>query len=192
MDMKKHLKKGRFAGLAALALATAWAVTLVSPPDLPAQDIDDVIQQLDQDFSVGSNKEELKRSNIETANEQNREDIKILESEGQVSGGSIIISYNAVIDPSDFTINSVSALGQTFPVNEMVSVTGMGNVTTTIPVTASIPSGQSVSVSINLTCDTSPNCHAQAGISGVISCPTMGTGVMVYGETKTLTTTCST
>lgn len=191
MDMKKYLRKSRFAGLVALVLATAWAVTVVSPPDLPAQDIDDVIQQLDQDFSVGSNKEELKRSNIETANEQNREDIKILESEGPVSG-NIIISYTAVIDPSDFTINSVSALGQTFPVNEMVSVTGMGNVTTTIPVNASIPSGQSVSVSINLTCDTSPNCHAQASISGVISCTTVGTGIMVYGETKTITTACNT
>lgn len=94
--MKKNLRKSRFFGWVALVLAVVWAVTIVSPRDLPAQDIDDVIQGLDQDFSLGSNKDELKRSNIESANEQNREDIKIQEdienrkrleeSEEEVSG----------------------------------------------------------------------------------------------------------
>ena len=81
MDMKKYQRKSRFACLVALAMAAVWAMTIVTPTPLPAQDIDDVMQGLDRDFSLGNNKEELKRSNLETANEQNREDVKITESE---------------------------------------------------------------------------------------------------------------
>ncbi len=79
--MKKLLKKNRFACLVALVMAAIWAFAAISPSPLPAQDIDDVIQGLDRDFSVGDSKEDVKRSNLEAANEQNREDIKIEEKE---------------------------------------------------------------------------------------------------------------
>ncbi|QPJ61607.1 MAG: hypothetical protein G3M70_06795 [Candidatus Nitronauta litoralis] len=51
-----------------------------------AQDIDEVIQGLEQDFGLGNSKNDVKRSNLNAANEQNREDIKIKEQEG-LSGG---------------------------------------------------------------------------------------------------------
>lgn len=93
--MKTHFRKIRFLRLAALALAFAGALAITVPTPLPAQtDIDDVIGTLDKDFSLG-NKQELKQSNIETANEQNREDIKITENETPLNlaaGASCIYS----------------------------------------------------------------------------------------------------
>ena len=44
------------------------------------QDIDDVMQQFDADFGF-QGKEDLKQSNLQDTNEQNREDIKIQEDE---------------------------------------------------------------------------------------------------------------
>lgn len=44
------------------------------------QDIDDVMQQFDADFGF-QGKEDLKQSNLQDANEQNREDIKIQQDE---------------------------------------------------------------------------------------------------------------
>ncbi len=52
-----------------------------------AQDIDEVIEGLEQDFGLGNSKNDVKRSNLNAANEQNREDIKIEEQERSAGGG---------------------------------------------------------------------------------------------------------
>ena len=152
--MKKNLSKSRFSGWAALVLAVVWAVIIVSPRNLPAQDIDDVIQGLDQDFSLGSNKDELKRSNIETANEQNREDIKIQEDlrlkeeseeNGETSptsltvsgtmdcsatGGSVVVMVNG---STVCSASSTSVLNQPFSFTKTAgsTLTVTGSCTTT-------------------------------------------------------------
>lgn len=69
----------RFARLFALLLMAVLLVPL-SGSVLAQDDIDDVLNNMDKDFKFGS-KEDIKRTNLNNTNEQNREDIKITEQE---------------------------------------------------------------------------------------------------------------
>ena len=63
-----------------LVLICVLTFTVTLSSQVPAQtDIDDVINGLENDFDLGTGKNEVKRQNIEATNEQQREDIKIVQ-----------------------------------------------------------------------------------------------------------------
>ncbi len=185
--MKKRLNKK--ACLAGILAAFLWTLVTVMPTHLPAQDIDDVIEGLDQDFSLG-NKQDIKESNKNTANEQLREDVQIQNSELSTNTNTVTISYTAVVDPSHIQVNSVTVAGQTVAINSIETVTGMGTETTTVPVGA-IATGQTIPVSLSISCLTG-SCNVSASISGVLNCSFM-TGLFTPGSSPiTVNTTCTT
>lgn len=183
--MKTRLNKK--ACLAGVLAAFLWTLVTVMPTHLPAQDIDDVIEGLDQDFSLG-NKQDIKESNKNTANEQLREDVQIQNNEQ--SSNTVTISYTAVVDPSHISVNSAIIAGQTVAINSIETVTGMGTETTTVPVGA-IATGLTIPVSLNISCLTG-SCNVSASISGVLNCSFM-TGLFTPGSSPiTVNMTCTT
>ncbi|QPJ60894.1 MAG: hypothetical protein G3M70_02920 [Candidatus Nitronauta litoralis] len=191
--MKRSNQKTRYTSLLVIFLAAVWAVVTILPTQLPAQDIDDVIQGLDQDFSFGG-KEEVKQSNKAVANEQNREDIQIVAKEmldAAAAHTNVIITYNAIIDPSNITVNSVADGITTLPVGETLNVVGSGVVGATI-VTGINPGLVNTPLYISLTCNTAPNCNVSFSVGGGITCPLVTTGPFANGSTQTFTATCST
>lgn len=189
--MKSFFRKSCFFSFVLLAL---WVAISFLPSDLPAQDIDDVIDSLDQDFSLG-NKREIKESNKAAANEQNREDIQIQLNEssstpttGATVTGNLTVSFAAGPPTNDFQWNSITVNGTTVPVNQMVSIPS-GSVPVTVS-NVTVPSGVSFSFGINLTCTSGP-CNATLTMSGVINC-TIATGNMSLNMPTNFTTTCTT
>ncbi len=185
--MKKLNKKNCF--VAALLFGLGFMLTVL-PAQLPAQDIDDVIQGLDQDFSLGG-KQEVKRSNVAAANEQNREDVQI-EAKAMLDAASananIIITYNAIINPSNITVNSVADGIITLPVGVNINVNGAGIVGPTI-VTAINPGLVNTPLFVSLTCN-SGTCNVSFSVSGGATCPLVTTGP--FTTAQTFQTLCST
>ncbi len=191
--MKRLNQKNRYASLLVILFAAIWSVVTILPTHLPAQDIDDVIQGLDQDFSFGG-KQEVKQSNKAVANEQNREDTQIEAKEmldAAAGNVNVIITYNAIIDPSNITVNNVSDGITTLPVNETLNVVGAGVIGATI-VTGINPGLVNTPLFLNVTCNTAPNCNVSFSVSGGITCPLVATGPFANGSTQTFMTTCST
>ena len=189
--MKKINKK------TCLVVALIFGLGVMStllPGQLPAQDIDDVIQGLESDFDLGSGKNEVKRSNIAAANEQNREDVQI-EAKAMLDAATgnvnIIITYNAIINPSNITVNSIADGAITLPVGETINVNGAGIVGGTI-VTAVNPGLVNTPLFVSLTCNTAPNCNVSFSVSGGATCPLVTTGPFALGVTQTFQTLCST
>ncbi len=179
--------------LVSCLLIALWAVLTVLPSQLPAQDIDDAIDGLEQDFSFGG-KQEIKRNNIAAANEQNREDIKIEEKamlDAAAPTANVIITYNAIINPSNITLDSISDGIVTIPVGEIINVMGAGVVGGTI-VTAINPGLTNTPLFLSLTCNTSPNCNVSFSVGGGVTCPLVTTGPFAFGSTQNFMATCST
>ncbi len=164
--------------------ALVLALALIIPAQLPAVDIDDAIGGLEQDFSFGG-KEEIKRGNLDTANEQNREDIKI--EEGVAAGQLLTITYSAMVT-SHIRTNFISVLGQQININEAEVVTGMGTETATFLFpSANLQAGLTFPLFVSVTCLTG-NCEVSASLSGVINgvninCTTISTGMFMAPNT---------
>jgi len=192
--MKKIVKKNFFGCLSAIVLAGFWAYMVVIPSPLPAQDIDDVLKDIDPEFSIDV-KQDLKMQNRQTANEQNREDIKIVENEGvatAAAGQSLTVTLTALIDPSLLFLDHLNVLGEKIDILEQVPVSGTQTTTVLIPSTVQIVPGQSATVYLNLTCQSSGGCEVSLNISGTVTCNNLQTGFMTLGENKVISTTCTT
>ncbi len=185
LNMKKYL--------AAVLLFGLGVLLTILPAQLPAQDIDDVIQGLDQDFSLGG-KQEVKQSNVADANEQNREDIQIRENEAANADaptvtGNLNITFAAGPPTNEFTLNSLIVDGTTVPVN--IPGINIPGGTVTVPISnVTVPSGVNFTLGMSLTCTMGP-CNATLTLSGVINC-TLATGTIPTTMTSTVSTTCST
>ncbi len=169
------------------------AMLTVLPAQLPAQDIDDVIGGLDQDFSLGG-KQEVKQSNVAAANEQNREDIKLKEEEeinagGATVTGNIIISFTGGPPTQNFNLHNIIVNGTAVPINQIVSIPGG---TISVPINnVTVPSGISFALGLDLTCNTSPTCNVTLAFSGVLNCSIPPIN-MIDMQRTTFSATCST
>ncbi|QPJ60895.1 MAG: hypothetical protein G3M70_02925 [Candidatus Nitronauta litoralis] len=187
----KLLKKKKY--LAAALLFGLGVMLTVLPVQLPAQDIDDVIEGLDQDFSFGG-KQDIKQDNVATANEQNREDIKIQENEAAHADaptvtGNLNITFAAGPPTNEFTLNSLIVDGTNVPVN--IAGINIPGGTVAVPISnVTVPSGVNFTLGLSLTCTMGP-CNATLTLSGVINC-TLATGTIPTTMTSTVSTTCST
>lgn len=185
----KKLNKKNF--LVAVMLFGLGVMLTILPSQLPAQDIDDVIKGLDQDFSFGG-KQEVKQSNKAVANEQNREDIQIEAKEmldAAAAAASVIITYNAIINPSNIFVNSIADGIVTLSVAQPVTVNGSGIVGTSI-VTGINPGLVNTPLFLTLTCQ-SATCNVSFSVSGGVTCPLVTTGPFSGGP-QTFMATCST
>ena len=125
-----------------------------------AQDIDDVIQQLEPDFDLGSGKNEVKRSNLNAANEQNREDIKIKEQEetegaegAEGAGGQAVVLVDIILDIEEVGFDSSITV-------EIVggSTLATGIIGSMTQASLQLPAGSTQSLKI--TCDVADTCQA--------------------------------
>ncbi len=125
----------------------------VSGSVLAQDDIDDVINNLDADFQFGS-KEDIKQTNLNNTNEQNREDIKISEQENQEEE-----EEQPQVLLIDITVDITEAAGGTTKV-EVVggSTLASGLSLSTVTQTLQFPAGSTqtlkVSCSVGPSCDT--------------------------------------
>ncbi len=178
--MKRLNKKNRHVSLLVILFAAIWSVVTVLPTQLPAQDIDDVIDGLDKDFSLGG-KQEVKQSNVAAANEQNREDFQI---QRDINSQFLTIAYSALV-PSHILVNHISVLGQIIPINSEENVTGMGTDTANFAFTVPLQAGLTFPIAVSVTCLTG-NCNVSASLSGTVngvslSCTTVSTGPFMAG-----------
>lgn len=188
--MKKFNKKIPL--VVALLFGLGFILTFL-PAQLPAQDIDDVIDGLDQDFSLGG-KQEVKQSNVAAANEQNREDIKLKEEEeinagGATVTGNIIVSFTGGPPTQSFYFHNIIVDGTSVAINQPIS---FPSGTFSIPINnVTVPSGVSFSLGLDLTCNTSPTCNVTLAFSGVLNC-TIPPINMIDMQRTTFSATCST
>lgn len=181
--MKRLIQKSHYISLLIVSLAALWAVVAILPTQLPAQDIDDVIDGLDKDFSMGG-KQEVKQDNLAAANEQNREDIQIERNEA--ANQNLTITYSAMTT-SNIRTNHISVLGQIIQINEEDTVTGMGTETATFPFPVNIQAGLTFPLNVSVTC-LAGNCEVSASLSGTVngisvSCTTISTGFFMAPST---------
>lgn len=155
-----NFKSALIAGFLAITLSIAmYQVSL--PHSAWAQDIDEVIQGLEQDFGLGNSKNDVKRSNLNAANEQNREDIKLKEQERASGGGAEgeedeeeeVVLVDIILDieedgfDSSITVEIVG--GSTLATGIIGSMT---------QASLQLPAGSTQSVKI--TCDMADSCAA--------------------------------
>lgn len=150
-----------------LVITLSLTLSQVSlPPTAWAQDIDEVIEGLEQDFGLGNSKSAVKRSNLNAANEQNREDIKLKEQEGsggtegeegtegaEGTGGQTVALVDIILDIEEVGFDSSITV-------EIVggSTLATGIIGSMTQASLQLPAGSTQSLKI--TCDVADTCQA--------------------------------